>query len=67
MAEFQQRVDGLNIVQLSTRERASAKWKLHLTTNVTIFSALLKSVPVGCQENLLPRNIVKGNEVKCFI
>ena len=66
MTEFQQRLDDLNIVELSTRERSSTKWKLLYTTNVTIFAALLKSVPVGCKDVLLPPNLVKGSDVNCF-
>ena len=66
MTEFQQRLDDLNIVELSTRERSSTKWKLLFTTNVTIFAALLKSVPVGCKDILLPPNLVKRSDVNCL-
>ena len=66
MTEFQQRLDDLNIVELSTRERPSTKWELLFTTNVTNFAALLKSVPVGCKDNLLPPNLVKRSDVNCL-
>ena len=66
MTEFQQRLDDLNIVELSTRERSSTKWKVLLTTNVNIFPALLKSVPVGCKDILLPTNLVERSDVNCF-
>ena len=66
MTEFQQRLDDLNIVELSKRERSSTKWKLLFTTNVTIFAALLKGVPVGFKNILLPPNLVKRSDVNCL-
>ena len=66
MTEFLQRLDDLNIVELSTRERSSTKWKLLFLTKVTIFAALLKFVPVGCKDTLLPLNIVKRSGVNCL-
>ena len=66
MTEIQQRLDDLDIVELSTRERSSTKWMLLFTTNVTIFTALLKSVPVGCKDILLPPNLVKRSDVNCL-
>ena len=66
LQEFQQRLDDLNIVELSTRERSSTKSKLLFTTNVTIFAALLKNVPVGCKDILLPPSVVKRSDVNCL-
>ena len=66
VTEFQQGLDDLNIVELSTRERSSTKWKLLFTTNVTFFVALLKSVPVGCKHILLPANLIKRSVVNCL-
>ena len=66
MTEFKQRLDYFNIVEMSTSERSSSKWKLLFTTNVTIFAALLKSVPIGCKDILLPRNLVKRSDVNCL-
>ena len=64
--EFQHRLNDLIIVELSTRERSSSKWNLLFTTKVTIYAALLKSVPIGCKDYLLPPNLVKRNDVNCF-
>ena len=66
MTEFPQRLDDLNVVELSTRERSSTKWNMLFTTNVTIFVSLLKSVPVGCKNLLLPPNLVERSDVNCL-
>ena len=63
MVDLQQRLDDWNIVKLSTRERSSTKWKLLFTT---IFAALLKGVPVGYKDILLPPKLVKRSGVNCF-
>ena len=66
MTEYQQRLDDLNIVELSTKKRSSTKRKLLFTTSVTVFAALLKSVPVGCEDFLLPPNLVKRSDINCL-
>ena len=66
MTEFQQRLDDLNLVELSTRERSSTKYKLLFTRILNVFAALLKSVLVGCKEILLAFNLVKRNDVNCL-
>ena len=66
MTEFQETLEGLSIVELSTKEKSSTKLKLHFTTKVTIFAALLKSVPVGFKNFLLPPNLVKRSDVNCL-
>ena len=63
MTEFQLRLDDFSIVDLSTTERSSTKWKLLFTKNVTFFAALLKSGLVGCKDILLPPNLVKRSDV----
>ena len=64
--EFQQRLDDVIIVELSTRERYSTKWKSLFSTNVTIFAALLNRVPFGCRDMLLPSNVIKQNDFNCL-
>ena len=65
LLELQKSVDELNIVELSARERSSTKWKFLFATNVTFFAALLKSIPVGCKDVLLPPHLVKRADVNC--
>ena len=37
-----------------TRERQNTKWQFKLITNITIFAALLKNIPMGCPYSVLP-------------
>ena len=42
------KVEKFDIVEQCTQERQNTKWRFKLITNVTIFAALLKNIPMGC-------------------
>ena len=48
-----------------TRERANTKWTFYKLTNLTVFAALLKDVPMGCKESVLPEPLLKNQNVSC--
>ena len=54
------------IVHICTRERANTKWKIYKLTNLTIFASLLKDVPMGCKDTILPEPFLKNHNVNCF-
>ena len=49
-----------------TRERANTKWKFYKLTNLTVFAALLKDVPMGCEDSVLPEPFLKNQNVNCL-
>ena len=55
----------MDIVDLFTRERANTKWKFYKLTNLTNF-ALLKDVPMGCKDSVLPQPLLKNQNVNCL-
>ena len=44
---IQGKVEKFDIVEQCTQERQNTKWRFKLITNVTIFAALLKNIPMG--------------------
>ena len=54
------------ILLIFTRERANTKWKLYKLTNLTAFAALLKDVPMGCKDSVLPEPLLKNQNVNCL-
>ena len=56
----------MDIVGLCTRERANTKWKFYKLTNLTVFAALLKDVPMGCKDSVLPEPLLKNQNVNCL-
>ena len=56
----------IDIVDLCTRERANTEWKFYKQTNLTVFAALLKDVPMGCKDSVLPEPLLKNQNVNCL-
>ena len=51
---IQGKVEKFDIVEQCTQERQNTKWRFTLITNVTIFAVLLKNIPMGCPDSVLP-------------
>ena len=66
MLELQNILDALKVVELSTKESSSTKWKFRFTTKLTVFAALLKSVSVGYEDVLLPPRLVNSTDLNCL-
>ena len=47
---IQGKAENLDIVEQCTQECQNRKWRFILITNVTIFAALLKNIPMGCPD-----------------
>ena len=54
MTNLKGRMQKLDIVEICTRERANTKWKFYKLTNLAVFASLLKDVPMGCKDTVLP-------------
>ena len=63
IANLKQKLQKMDIADLCTRERANTKWKFYKLTNLTVFAALLKDVPMGCKDCLLPEQLLKNQTV----
>ena len=48
ITNLKEKLQKMEIVDLCTRERANTKRKFYKRTNLTVFAALLKGVPMGC-------------------
>ena len=55
----------MDITDLCTRERGITKWKFDKLTNVTVFAALLKDIPMGCKDTVLPEPLLRNCNVNC--
>ena len=62
-----QKLQKMDMVDLCTRERATTKWKFYKLTNLTVFAALLKDVPEGCKDTVLPEPLLRNQNVNCLI
>ena len=67
MTNLKDRMQKLDIFDICTRERATTKWKFYKLTNVTIFASLLKDVPMGCKDTVVPEPLLKNHNVNCLM
>ena len=49
ITNLKEKLQNMDIVDLCTRERANTQWKFYKLTNLAVFAALLKVVPMGCK------------------
>ena len=66
MTDLEDRMQKVDIVDICTRERANTKWKFYKLTNLTIFASLLKDVPIGCKDTILPEPFLRNRNVNCL-
>ena len=65
IAKLEEKLQKMDIVHLCTRERANNKRKFYKLTNLTVFAALLKYLPMGCKDSVLPEPLLKIQNVNC--
>ena len=65
MTNLKDRNQKLDFVDFCIREGANTKWKIYKLTIFTCFASLLKSVPMGCKETVLPELFFKNHNVNC--
>ena len=66
MTNLKDRMQKMDFVDLCTRERANTKWKFYKLTSLTIFASLLKDVPMGWKDTVLPEPLLKNHNVNCL-
>ena len=50
-----------DVIETCSRERMNAKWRFYKLTNLTVFAALLKDVPMGRKNAVLPEPLLKNH------
>ena len=62
---IQEKNASFDMVEHCTQELQNTKWRFKLITNVTIF-AILKNIPMGCPDSVLPESSLKNHSVNFF-
>ena len=66
ITNLKENLQKMDFVDFCTRERTNTKWKFYKLTNLTVFAALLKDVPFGCKDSVLPEPLLKNQTVNCL-
>ena len=61
--KIQGKKERFDIVEQCIQKRQNTKWKFNLIKIVTIFAALLKNIPMGCPDSVLPEPSLKKHSV----
>ena len=67
ITNLKEKLQKMDSVDLCTRQRANTKWKFYKLTNLTIFAALLKEIPMGCKDSVLAELPLKNQNVNCLV
>ena len=65
ITNLKEKLQKMDILDLCTQERASTKWKFYKLTKLTVFAPLLKDIPLGCKDSVLPEPFLKNQIVNC--
>ena len=63
LKEFLKKTDE---IESCTNERSNTKWRVFKLTNWTVFAALLRDIPMGCKDAILPKSLLKNHPVNCL-
>ena len=63
LTEFLKKTD---VIESCTKERSNTKWRFFELTNLTIFAALLRDIPMGCKNAVLPESLLRNPSINCL-
>ena len=55
-----------DIIQSCSRETMNTKWRFYKLTNLTVFAASHKDVPIGCKNAVLPEPLLRNGTIDCL-
>ena len=55
-----------DVIESCTKERYNTKWRFFKLTNSTIFAALLRDIPMGCKDVVLPESRLRIPSINCL-
>ena len=66
MAKLKEILKKTDVIESCTKEKSNTKWRFYKLTNLTIFAALLRDIPMGSKDAILPDSLLKNHTVKCL-
>ena len=55
-----------DVIESCSRERMNTKWRFYKLTNLTVFPALLKDVPMGSKNAVLAKPLLRNGTINCL-
>ena len=63
LAKLKDFLNKTDVIESCSRERMNTKWRFYKLTNLTVFAALLKDVPMGCKDAVLPEPLLRNGTI----
>ena len=55
-----------DVIETCSREKINTEWRFYKLKNLTVLAALLKDVPMGCKNAVLPEPLLKNHTIICL-
>ena len=56
-----------DVIESCRKEMSNTKWRFFKLTNLTIFAALLRDIPMGCKDAVLPESLLKITQLNALL
>ena len=66
MAKLKEILKKTDVIESCTKERSNTKRRFFKLTTFTIFAVLLRDIPMGCKDAILPESLLKNDTVNCL-
>ena len=66
MTKLKEILKKTDLIESCTKERSNTKWRFFKLTNLTIFAALLKDLPMGCKDAVLLESLLRNPSINCL-
>ena len=65
LAKLKDFLNKADVIESCSPERTNTKWRFYRLTNLSVIAALLKDVPMGCKDAVLPEPLLKNCTKNC--
>ena len=66
LAKLKDFLNQTDVIESCNRERSNTRWRFYKLTNLTVFAALPKDVPMECKNAVLPERLLKNHTINCL-
>ena len=66
LAKLKDFLNKTDVIESCSRERMNTKWRFYMLANLTVFTALLKNVSMGCEDAFLPEPLMRNGTINCL-
>ena len=66
MAKLKEILKKTDVIESCKKERSNTKWRFFKLTNLTIFAALLRDIPMGCKVAVPLESLLENHTVNCL-